>query len=134
MKIVRVGLHSLVLVVADLAGIGLGAVAAYGMLGAANQIMLQLPISVALTIGFFCVWVLALRTLAVRRLVPLPSSEMNRCLAASAPAGPAGGMMTVSHGAGVMPAGAGARPPGAPPATRRPLCDGGPHEQPRLLV
>lgn len=83
MKIVRIGLHSLVLAIADLAGIGLGAVAAYGILGSADQVLLQLPLAVVLSVSSFCAWIVVIRVLGFSRLVPIASEDMNRCLAGS---------------------------------------------------
>ncbi len=48
MKMIRIGLHSFVLVVADIVGIGGGALAAFRILGAPDQVWLQLPIAVVL--------------------------------------------------------------------------------------
>jgi hypothetical protein len=63
MKIVRVGTHSLVLVAADLVGIVGGALLAFRVLGVANQVWLQLPLAVVLSVSGFCVWVLLLEGL-----------------------------------------------------------------------
>jgi len=49
MKSLRVGLDSLVLVIADLAGIAGGALVAFRILRVTNQVWLQLPIAVALS-------------------------------------------------------------------------------------
>ena len=83
MKIVRVGLHSLVLVIADIAGIGAGALAAFRILGVPNQVWLQLPIAVVLSVGCFCAWVLLLRILGWKVLQPAGSKELRACLAVS---------------------------------------------------
>jgi hypothetical protein len=83
MRIIRIGLHSLVLVIADLAGIAGGAVAAFRILGVPNELWLQLPIAVALSVGCFCAWVLSLRVLRWGRLQPAGSTELGACWAAS---------------------------------------------------
>ena len=67
-KMIRVGLHSLVLVVADIAGIAGGALAAFRILGVANQVALQLPIAVLLSVGCFWVWIGSLQVLRLRKL------------------------------------------------------------------
>jgi hypothetical protein len=83
MKIVRVGLHSLVLVIADIAGIAGGALAAFRISGVPNQVGLQLPIAVMLSICFFSVWILSLRALGPRRLQPVIPKELRVCFAVS---------------------------------------------------
>ena len=83
MKTVRVGLHSLVLVIADLAGIAAGALAAFRILGVPNQVWLQLPIAVVLSVGCFCAWVLSLRILRWKVLQPAGPKELRASLAAS---------------------------------------------------
>jgi hypothetical protein len=83
MKIIQVALNSLVLVFADVAGIALGAVAGSRIMGASNQIWLQLPIAIVLSLGFFCLWLLALRGLKLTRLQPVSWKELGACLVAS---------------------------------------------------
>lgn len=83
MKVVRPGIHSLALVIADLAGVAGGAVAAFQILGVANQVWLQLPIAVVLSVAFFSAWFLLLRVSGLRRLQPVGSTELKSCLAAS---------------------------------------------------
>ena len=83
MKIIRIGLHSLVLTIADIAGIAGGALAAFRILGVSNQVWLQLPIAVVLSVGFFYAWVLCLRVLGFRRLQPVGSKELVACLGVS---------------------------------------------------
>lgn len=83
MKIIRVGLHGLVLAMADIVGIAAGAGAAFKILGVRNQIWLQLPIAVVLSAGFFYAWILALRGLRFRGLQPAGSKELVACLVVS---------------------------------------------------
>jgi hypothetical protein len=83
MSLIRVALHSFVLLAADLAGIGGGGMAAFQILGVPNQVWLQLPIAVALSVGGFCAWILFLRVLPWRRLQPARSNELIACLAVS---------------------------------------------------
>jgi hypothetical protein len=83
MKMIRIGLHSFVLVVADIAGIGGGALAAFRVLGAPNQVWLQLPIAVALSVVCFWAWVFSLRVLGLKRVRPVGAKELGACLAAS---------------------------------------------------
>jgi hypothetical protein len=83
MKTVRIGLHSLILVIADIAGIAAGALAAFKILGVSNQVWLQLPIAVVLSVGCFCAWVLSLRILRWKVLQPAGSKELRACLVAS---------------------------------------------------
>jgi hypothetical protein len=83
MRIIRIGLHSLVLVIADLAGIAGGALAAFRILGVPNQFWLQLPIAVVLSIGCFCAWILSLRVLRWSGLQPAGAKELGACWAAS---------------------------------------------------
>ena len=49
------------LVAADLAGIGGGGLLAFRILGVPNQVWLQLPVAIILSVGLFCAWILALR-------------------------------------------------------------------------
>jgi hypothetical protein len=83
MKTIRVGLHSLVLVIADIAGIVGGALAAFWILGLPNQVWLQLPIAMVLSVGCFCAWVLSLRMLGWKGLQLAGSKEPRACLAVS---------------------------------------------------
>jgi hypothetical protein len=80
MKTVRVGLHSLVLVIADIVGIAVGALVAFRIFGVANQIVLQLPIAVLLSVGGFWVWLFSLRVLRLRKLQLARSKELGMCL------------------------------------------------------
>jgi hypothetical protein len=76
MRTIRTGLHSLVLVLADIAGIGVGASIAFGITGKSNQVWLQVPIAVILTIVGFGIWMLLLRALGLRRLQPVSRKEV----------------------------------------------------------
>ena len=79
MKTIRVALHSLALVIADIAGIAGGALVAFRILGVANQVWLQLPVAVLLTVGCFWVWMLSLRVFRLRRLQLANSKERGTC-------------------------------------------------------
>lgn len=83
MRIIRIGLHGLVLVVADLAGIAGGALAAARILGVPNQIWLQVPFAVVLSVGCFWVWALALRMLRWTSLQLAASTDVWLCLVVS---------------------------------------------------
>ena len=83
MKTIRVGLHSLVLVIADIAGIAGGALAAFRILGVPNQVWLQLPIAVVLSVGSFCAWMFSLRVLGWETLQLAGSKELGACLVVS---------------------------------------------------
>jgi len=83
MKIFRVGLNSLALVMADLAGIAGGAVLAFRLTGLANQVMVQVPMAAVLSVGFFCVWRLSLRALRFRRLQLAGLNELGMCWVSS---------------------------------------------------
>ena len=83
MKTIRVGLHSLVLVVADIAGIAGGALAAFQILGVANQVALQLPLAVLLSVGCFWAWICSLRVLRLRNLQIVSTSELVTCFGLS---------------------------------------------------
>ena len=83
MKTVRVGLHSLVLAIADIAGIAAGALAAFRILGVPNQVWLQLPIAAVLSVGCFCAWVLSLRILGWKVLQLAGPKELGASLAVS---------------------------------------------------
>jgi hypothetical protein len=76
MKMIRVGLHSLVLAVADIAGIAGGAMAAFRILGVANQVALQLPIAVLLSVGCFWAWIYSLQVLRLRKLQFVSTGEL----------------------------------------------------------
>lgn len=79
MKTVRVGIHSLVLVLVDLIGIGGGALAAYQITGVANQVQWQLPIAIVLSIGFFVAWILFFRVFDLRRMQLVGPKEHRVC-------------------------------------------------------
>jgi hypothetical protein len=83
MKTTRVGLHSFVLVIADVAGVAGGALAAFRIMGVPNQVRLQLPIAVVLTVGCFWLWLLSLRVLRWKGLQPASPKELGACLAVS---------------------------------------------------
>jgi hypothetical protein len=83
MSIIRVVFHSLVLVMADIAGIAAGAVAAFWVLGVPNAVWLQLPIAVVLSVGSFAAWVLLLRACGWPRLQPADPKELAACLVVS---------------------------------------------------
>ena len=57
--------------------------AAFKILGAPNQVWLQLPIAIALSVGLFAAWILSLRVLGLRRLQLVGSKELGACLALS---------------------------------------------------
>ena len=83
MKSVRIGLHGFVLVITDMAGIAGGALAAFRLLGVPNQVRLQLPIAVVLSVGCFWVWLLSLHLLGWKRLHPNGPRELTACLVVS---------------------------------------------------
>lgn len=83
MKIIRIGLHSFVLVIADIAGIAGGAVAAVRISGVSNQVGLQPPIAVGLSLILFFAWGLLLWILGGKRLLPTGAKELGGCLALS---------------------------------------------------
>jgi len=83
MLTIRVITHSLLLVLADLAGIGGGALAAFWIPRMPNQVWLQVPIAVLLSVGFFLVWLIAVRTLRIKALWPVGTGESWTWLAAS---------------------------------------------------
>ncbi len=56
MAFLRPIVHGAVLVVADLAGIGWGGVLAYHLTGSADQVWLQLPIAVVVTVAISGIW------------------------------------------------------------------------------
>jgi hypothetical protein len=88
MKTLRLGTHSLVLVVVDMIGIGVGAVAAYRMTGVPNQVRWQLPIAVILSIGFFVAWIHFLRAFDFQQMRPVEPGERWACCALSILWGP----------------------------------------------
>jgi hypothetical protein len=88
MKAIRVIVHSLVLVLADLGGIALGAVAAFKILGTPNQIWLQLPIAAVLTLVLVCFWLLTLRLFRWRAMRLGSGKEKIVCFAVSLLWGP----------------------------------------------
>jgi hypothetical protein len=79
----RQALHSLVLTGADVAGIALGALAAFRILGTANKVALQLPIAVVMSVGLFCAWMLLVRILRFRGLRFQGAREPGVCLVLS---------------------------------------------------
>ena len=83
MKLIRIGLHSLVLVIADIAGIAGGALAAFRILGVANRVALQLPIAILLTVGSFWAWVFLLPVLRLRNLQLVSPKELGTCMLCS---------------------------------------------------
>ena len=83
MKAIRISLHSVALTVVDIAGIGGGAVVAYKALGVSNQVWLQLPCAIVLSLVLFAAWVFLLQFLGFRRLQFVGERELVACLAAS---------------------------------------------------
>ncbi len=83
MAIVRRATHSLVLVAADLAGIGAGAAIAFRLLGKPNQVWLQLPLAVVISVASFCAWILCLRVFRWTRLRPSEPNDFISTLAVS---------------------------------------------------
>ena len=83
MKAIRIGLHSLALTAADMAGIAGGAMIAFKALGVSNQVWLQLPIAVVLSPVLFAAWVFLLQGLGFRRLQFVEAKELAACLAVS---------------------------------------------------
>ncbi len=83
MKAIRIGLHSLALTAADMAGIAGGAMIAFKALGVSNQVWLQLPIAVVLSPVLFAAWAFLLQGLGFRRLQFVEAKELVACLAAS---------------------------------------------------
>lgn len=79
MKTVSLGIHSLVLVIVDIIGIGGGAVAAFGMMGVPNQVQWQLPIAVTLSIGFFVGWILLFRAFDLKQVQLIEPRERWAC-------------------------------------------------------
>lgn len=68
MTIVRPIVSGAMLTAADLAGIGAGGVPAHLLTGSANQVWIQLPVALLVTLGSFFLWVRATR---IRRLAAL---------------------------------------------------------------
>jgi hypothetical protein len=83
MKILRIALHSLVLTVADIGGIAVGAFAASRILGDGIPLWLQLPIAVALTVLCFRGWTSLLRVFRSTKLKLAGTKELYGCLWAS---------------------------------------------------
>ncbi len=79
MKTVRLGIHSLVLVIVDMIGIGGGAVAAHQITGVPNQVQWQLPIAVILSIGFFVAWILFFRVFHFKQMQLVEPKERWVC-------------------------------------------------------
>ncbi|HWI59167.1 MAG TPA: hypothetical protein VNZ22_18210, partial [Bacillota bacterium] len=67
-----------------IAGIAGGALVAFKLLGAPNQIWLQLPVAVILSPALFALWMLLLRWVGLQRLQFAKATELLACLAASA--------------------------------------------------
>ena len=70
MKLIRIGLHSLMLVLADFAGI-LGGFVAFKALNFAafEQIMIQMPVAAALSVLLFALWSFLLRAFGGQQLL-----------------------------------------------------------------
>jgi hypothetical protein len=83
MKIIRVGLHGLVLTIADLAGILIGGLAAFHILGQANQFWLQVPLAIVSSVIFFSVWVFLILRFRIRKLLCVSTEEIFVCLGVS---------------------------------------------------
>ncbi len=83
MTFTRVALHSFILVLADIGGIAIGAMAAFHILGVPNQVWLQLPLAGVLTPAGFCVWIVLLQVLGWKRLLPAGAKELRACWVAS---------------------------------------------------
>ncbi len=77
-----VGLQSLVMVAADVAAIALGAVIAFRISGKTNQVALQLPVAVILTLVSFWAWTVLLRIFGPSKLQLVGAREHGACLVA----------------------------------------------------
>lgn len=88
MTTVRLGIHSLVLVIVDITGIVGGAVAAYQITGVPNQVQWQLPIAVILSIGFFVAWILFFRVFDFKQTQLVEPKERWACWGLSILLGP----------------------------------------------
>ena len=80
MKKIRIGLHSFVLVLADLVGIGGGAMAAFHIAQGSKVFSVQMPIAVVFSVGSFCVWIFLLRFFRFGRLQLDGPGEFAFCL------------------------------------------------------
>jgi hypothetical protein len=74
MKVIRIGLHSLMLMLADFAGI-LGSFVVFKTLDF-EQMLIQPPVAAAISILFFVVWSCLLRVLGGRQLLLLDLKEL----------------------------------------------------------
>lgn len=83
MRIGCIAWHGLVLTLADLAGVVVGSVVAYRLSGQADQIWIQLPVALVITIGLVIGWLLALRRSRFRRFLPASPAELGASVAAS---------------------------------------------------
>lgn len=77
MSLIRIGLHGLILTLADLAGI-LGGFVAFKAVNFASfdQIMIQLPVAVVLSILLFVLWSFLLRVFGCKQLLLLDLKEL----------------------------------------------------------
>jgi hypothetical protein len=77
MSLIRIGLHGLILTLADLAGILGGFVACKAFdFEHLDQIMVQLPVAVALSILLFVLWSLLLRIFGAKKLLLADLKEL----------------------------------------------------------
>lgn len=83
MQTLRPLIHGWVLVVADLAGIGLGALVAYQLTGVADQVWLQLPVAVVVTVALGALWLLALQIPCLAAIQPRNARDLGWSVAAS---------------------------------------------------
>lgn len=76
-------MHGAVVMVADLVGIGSGGVLAYYLTGSVNQVWLQLPVAVVVTIALSGLWMAGTRLRRLAPLQPRSANELAWCLVAS---------------------------------------------------
>jgi hypothetical protein len=75
-KVLRVLLHGLALAAANFAGL-IGGFALHGLVPALDQVIIQLPVAIAVSVGLFVIWILLLRALRfLRRLAPRDTGEL----------------------------------------------------------
>lgn len=82
-KVARCAIHGLVLMIVDIVGITVGAIAAYKITGKPSNVSLQLPVAMLVSIALFCGWITAIRLLRLRSLQLRDVCEMLWCLPSS---------------------------------------------------
>lgn len=79
----RILTNGFILVLADIIGITIGALAAWSLTGSAHQVWLQLPVAVIVTVSIFMIWRIIVRKVTSGKFLIIDPTELSQCLIVS---------------------------------------------------